>query len=599
MRIRTQLIASSLLAGLVALLVAGGLLYVTRQTQIGLDEQADSEEVARDVANMVSLTNEFTLYGSERAAAQWRSRHAHLREAVARASQRHNPAYPALVDLQRNVDDLAPLFEKLVQVGHEPANPLAHRRRDLLLERLLTETQELIETRHRWAVTIGADQQAAHRLYKTMVLAAPAALLLLLVSLGVLIGSRVLRPLGQLQANVNSIRDGDLAARCDTGVRDELGDAARAVDSMTATLQHQGETLAQSNASLSREIAGRRESEQRLRLVTDHLPALVSYLDREQRFRFANRAYRDWLDLEPDSLVGCSLSEVYGEQAYAGIQPHMASALAGTIVTYEREFSTPTGVRNVQVTVVPQRDEAGSTQGLVVTIHDITERKLVEAERAARQSDLEDSLREKEVLLKEIHHRVKNNLQVISSLLQLQAGYIEDEQARQVFEASQGRIRSMALVHEKLYQAADLAHIDFGEYLRDLLSGLGGSYGAKASAVRIDAHIEPVQLDVDRAIPAGLVVNELVSNAFKHGFPGHRTGCIQVGLRGGGTLPVEITVCDDGVGWPAGFDPSQSTSLGLRLVHILAKQLQGELQFDASSRGVRCALRLRPEGLQA
>ena len=422
-----------------------------------------------------------------------------------------------------------------------------------------------------------------------MVLAAPATLLLLLVSLGIMVGRRVLGPLAHLQATVTNIRDGNLGIRCDTGARDELGDAARAVDSMTVALQQQGQTLAVSNDALSREIFGRRDSEERLRLVTDNLPALVAYLDRDQRFRFANRAYRDWLEIEPASLIGQSLPEVYGEQVYAGIRPHMETALAGNPVTYERDLATPGGIRHVLVTVVPQRDGEGAVQGLVTTIHDITERKLIEVERASRHSELEASLHEKEVLLKEIHHRVKNNLQVVSSLLHLQAGYATSDDARKICEESEGRIKSMALVHEKLYQTKDLARIDFGDYVRDLVAGMIGSYGASAARVSIQSEAASLSLDVDRAIPAGLVLNELVSNSFKHGFPGDRTGRIDVRLSGGDGVPIELSVQDNGVGWPEGFDPSRSPSLGLKLVHILAKQLRSSLQFDGHN-GLRCTL---------
>ncbi len=152
----------------------------------------------------------------------------------------------------------------------------------------------------------------------------------------------------------------------------------------------------------------------------------------------------------------------------------------------------------------------------------------------------------------------------------------------------------MALVHEKLYQTKDLAHIDFGDYVRDLVSGLITSYGAHAARVSIQVQAASVQLDVDRAIPCGLIVNELVSNSFKHGFPNARAGRIDVSLSGGGSSPIRLGVRDDGVGWPAAFDPAQSSSLGLRLVYILAKQLRGSLHLQGAN-GVSCTLTLEPE----
>lgn len=219
--------------------------------------------------------------------------------------------------------------------------------------------------------------------------------------------------------------------------------------------------------------------------------------------------------------------------------------------------------------------------------------KLVEIERLAR-AELEQSLREKEVLLKEIHHRVKNNLQVISSLLQLQAGCIVDDEVRRVFEESQGRIRSMALVHEKLYRGKDLIHIDFGDYVQDLVSALIGSYRESASRLQVEVQAEAVQLSVDQAVPCGLILNELISNAFKHGFPDGRPGRILVRLTGG--AGIELSVQDDGVGWPSAFKPTESSSLGLRLVHILARQLRAGLQWH-HDQGIGCTLTLETPAL--
>ena len=147
----------------------------------------------------------------------------------------------------------------------------------------------------------------------------------------------------------------------------------------------------------------------------------------------------------------------------------------------------------------------------------------------------------------------------------------------------------MALVHEKLYQTKDLANIDFGDYVRDLVAGMLGSYGTLAARVSIHAEAASLLLDVDRAIPAGLVLNELVSNSFKHGFPNDRSGRIDVRLSGGDGLPIQLSVQDDGIGWPQGFDPTRSPSLGLKLVHILAKQLRSSLRFNGEN-GLHCTL---------
>ena len=257
---------------------------------------------------------------------------------------------------------------------------------------------------------------------------------------------------------------------------------------------------------------------------------------------------------------------------------------------------------DVSITVSPIRDAQGRTVGASKIARDITHmraaqdalrdaRVLIEAERLARQQELENSLREKDVLLKEIHHRVKNNMQVISSLLQLQMGAQKSDAIRHAFEDSQGRIRSMALVHEKLYKSRDMARIDFGSYVRDLVAGVAASLRRYAGNVVVDVEADALQLDVDSAISCGLVVNELISNCFKHAFPAGRSGTIRVRLTGGPAHPTAISVQDDGVGWPPEFQPDQQASLGLRLVHLLADQLHATLRFTGAP-GALCVLTL-------
>jgi two-component sensor histidine kinase len=203
-----------------------------------------------------------------------------------------------------------------------------------------------------------------------------------------------------------------------------------------------------------------------------------------------------------------------------------------------------------------------------------TQEEVRRSERAIRAS-----LREKEVLLQEIHHRVKNNLQVISSLLNLHARYLPDAGARTLFGECQDRVQSIALVHEQLYQSADLAHIDFGQYAAALVDRLFHTYDASDQGLRreVDAH---GRLTIDLAIPCGLIVNELVTNALKHAFPGGRAGTIRVGLceRPDGAL--ELSVADDGVGLPETPAPHASQKLGLDLVYTFAEQLDARMAVE-------------------
>jgi two-component sensor histidine kinase len=183
-------------------------------------------------------------------------------------------------------------------------------------------------------------------------------------------------------------------------------------------------------------------------------------------------------------------------------------------------------------------------------------------------------------LLQEIHHRVKNNLQVISSLLNLQAGYVADTKVREIFRESQNRVRSMALVHEKLYRSSDLAHIDLAEYVKNLSVFLFRSYSASAARVALDIQVEDVNLGIDRAVPCGLILNELISNALKHAFPNNQTGHIQVRLHKENNHTICLTVADDGIGFPPDFTLANTDSLGMQLVHTLVEQLDGTVQIN-------------------
>jgi two-component sensor histidine kinase/HAMP domain-containing protein len=200
-------------------------------------------------------------------------------------------------------------------------------------------------------------------------------------------------------------------------------------------------------------------------------------------------------------------------------------------------------------------------------------------ERKQAEAQLQAALVEKETLLKEIHHRVKNNLQVISSLLYLQSHALTDPQLRALFRESQDRVRSMALVHETLYRSYDLARIDFAHYLEHLITHLCRSYGAEMHRITLTIQAEPVFLDIDRAIPCGLILNELLTNALKYAFPGDRTGALYVGLQAA-PEQVMLVVRDTGVGLPEGVDVEHTPSLGLRLVHMLTMQLGGTLTLE-------------------
>jgi PAS domain S-box-containing protein len=246
------------------------------------------------------------------------------------------------------------------------------------------------------------------------------------------------------------------------------------------------------------------------------------------------------------------------------------------------------GLVDVSVSHSPIRDRAGRVVGVATIARDISAKKLAERRLAA-------SLAEKEVLLREIHHRVKNNLQVISSLLNLQGSRVADSRAQELLVESQSRVRSIALVHEKLYGSKDLASIDFGDYLRALTSALWSTYGDVARRLALEVQTDEVRLGIEAAMPCGLLVNELVTNALKHAYPGDRRGAIVVDLRvdvAAGQICLEVA--DDGRGFPEGLDFREVTSLGMQLVVSLTRQLQGTIELDRNG-GTRFRVRF-PSG---
>lgn len=202
--------------------------------------------------------------------------------------------------------------------------------------------------------------------------------------------------------------------------------------------------------------------------------------------------------------------------------------------------------------------------------------------------EINASLREKETLLKEIHHRVKNNLQVISSILSLQSDYVEDERILEYFRESKGRIASMALVHEELYETESLAEVDFEEYCRRFVPSLINSYSRGAS-ITLQFDTQQVMVPIDAAVPLGLILNELITNAIKHAFPERESGTVTVRCRCEGDK-LHVAVEDDGCGLPLGFDPEKNDSLGMQLIVNLTLQIRGELSIESDG-GSRFHLR--------
>lgn len=336
------------------------------------------------------------------------------------------------------------------------------------------------------------------------------------------------------------------------------------------------------NATLEARVAERTAAlatnEALVRQFVKYSPAAIAMLDTDMRYlQMSDRWLTDY-HLEGRDIAGLGHSAVSPDVPDAWKAIHQR-VLTGTVERCDEDrFDRADGTTEwLQWECRPWFSAENVVGGIIMFTQIITARKLIEEQ-------VRTSLREKEVLLKEIHHRVKNNLQIVSTLLDLQSEHTDDPQALTMFRESRGRVKSMALIHERLYRAHDVARVDFAEYTRQLADDLYRAYKASDDDVRLDVDIDIPALAMDIAIPCGLLLNELMSNCFKHAFVETGEGAIRVALYREGDATNVLIVSDTGPGFPAGTDFRHTTSFGLQLVVTLVDQLNGEISL-VSDRG--------------
>lgn len=344
--------------------------------------------------------------------------------------------------------------------------------------------------------------------------------------------------------------------------------------------------LRRNGDNLQKEVDDRRmvekillQTKAQLKAILDNIPFLAWLKDRDSRFIEVNRPFAESCGKRPEELVGKTdfdvwpkkMAQKYREDDFSVMRERKPKLVVEPIA--ER-----TGTRWFETFKTPIYGRDGEVIGTTGLARDITDK--MEAEQRIKAS-----LKEKEILLKEIHHRVKNNLQVISSLLNLQSGLIRDRKAREFFHETQDRIHSMALVHEKLYQSHDIAHIDFKRYVQNLVNHLASSSSPRNTLVQMDLSVEDAVLNIDTAIQCGLIINELVSNALKHAFRKRKEGLVTVRFAAEEDR-FNLSVSDNGTGLPGDFDIASRETLGLQLVTALSEQLDGRLTVEGT-KGVR------------
>ncbi len=387
-------------------------------------------------------------------------------------------------------------------------------------------------------------------------------------------------PILALAKTAKSIsKDKDFSVRAEKVAFDEIGKLIDSFNEMLSQIQHRDDAL--------------RESEERFRTLVNNIPG-VSY-----RCAVDEHWTMEFISDEVETISGYPAADFIQNsvRSYASIiHPDDAQIAGDTAMervlrkeTYMIEYRVVRAdgdVRWVYEKGTGIFDENGDVRFLDGVIIDNTERKQAEEQ-------IKSSLKEKEILLQEIHHRVKNNMQVITSLLKLQATKIDDEQYVDMFKESQTRIKSMALVHEKLYRSKSLADVDFKEYIKSLSISLFRSYGPLSRNIDLKTDVEDVSLGLEGAVPCGLIINELVSNSIKYAFPEQKKGEIRIAFYSLNEEEIVLEVSDNGIGMPEELDIRNVESMGLHLVKILSeRQLRGKIELSRTG-GTHFHIRFR------
>jgi PAS domain S-box-containing protein len=347
-------------------------------------------------------------------------------------------------------------------------------------------------------------------------------------------------------------------------------------EELSVRVRERTQELEESNIALREEVTRRSLAERNLQETLRYTRTVfesnfdpMAVLTREGMITDVNAALEQMTGVGRESLIGSSLSLYLKgtgdlDEKFRQIMVQGEVEGIGGSVLHAGGHTTP-----VVVNASVFRDSQENVAGIIVTAHDITRQKEDEAK-------IRTSLQEKTVLLREIHHRVKNNLQIIISLLNLQSRKVTDKQMLDSLRESIQRVRAMSLVHEKLYSGGDLAHIGIRSYIYSLVNSLVAFYNVSTGNIALKLDVEDLQVDVSTAIPLGLIINELISNSIKHAFPDGRKGVVSVSAHDVDGW-FQITVGDDGIGFPPGLDWKRADTLGLKLVNALSEQLEGSL----------------------
>ena len=424
-----------------------------------------------------------------------------------------------------------------------------------------------------WKIVVELPLNEAYASLRQMLIIMIGIVIAILISgggLAFLLSKQLVNPLHELSQAAKQISSGDFEVRVKYQEQNELGLLADTFNAMVERIKEREEAL--------------RESEARWRSLIENSPDNIAELNLEGTILFPNRVPSH---LTLDEVIGTSLYEHTPAGDHNVLRQAMESVLhTGETAAYDALIPSPEGEKKWWSCRIVPIKRGGRISGFLAIGTDITERRQMEAQIKA-------SLEEKEVLLRELYHRTKNNMQVICSMLALQSAYTQDEQVLKIFQETENRIKSMALVHQKLYQSENLSSVDLKVYINDLAELLVRSYRVESNRILLIFDMDSLPVLIDTAIPCGLILNELISNSLKYAFPGEMEGEIRIQLRKTGEGEIELQVSDNGVGIPEGFDFRKSETMGLQNVFaIVEHQLQGEVKFEVNN-GITCQIRFK------
>jgi len=458
-----------------------------------------------------------------------------------------------LAELDSQVDrllELAPTPFKARSYMDEVFGPYLLSELQPVVHAYMNQSQEELSDQLEQLVARG-DDTARLALWMSAVAAVAATILAFLM------WRSISRPMHALHTAAKQLAQGRFDTRVSVPRQDEFGDLATAFNLMAAE-------LARSTVSIGD-----------LDNVFNSMAGALIILDGDGCIVRTNHAMQQLVQRESSELIGLPFDDICRAHDGESWRPSNPPGSDRGATILEREFVRADGTMvPISLAGAELQSHDGPDKGFVCVAQDLTERKLIEKR-------IRESLEEKELLLREVHHRVKNNMQIISSLLEMQADSVDDTRMLGPFAESRNRVRSMSLIHEQLYQSADLGNIDVRTYIEVLTAQLAQSFG-NTKNVEIELQVEDLDLDIDQSLSCGLIINELVVNAYKHAFPDQHGGSIRVSLvrdAGGNAL---LSVSDDGQGLVDMLQSSNPEGLGTSLIRMLVKQLRGSMSVEGA-----------------